>query len=143
MQDESHMDKSSSAYKRAVRQATAEYGSGSSIYRSGRIVTLYKQFGGIIEGPRHANKGLSRWFRERWVQVVPALERGAVVACGGQRLSSREGKACRPMNRISASTPITIAELLRLHPKADIIRAAKAKERDPEARLLWKTLTFC
>ena len=135
------MDKSSAAYRRAVQQATAEYGSGSSIYRSGRIVTLYKQFGGIIEGPRRANVGLSRWFRERWIQVVPALERGAVVACGGQRLSGRSGKACRPLHRISASTPITIAELLRIHPKSAIIRAAKSKERDPEARLVWKTLT--
>ena len=134
------MDKTSAAYKQAVRQANAEYGAKSSIYRSGRIVTLYKSLGGVIEGRAAADGGLTRWFRERWVQVVPYLERGAVVACGGQHLSRRAGKACRPLHRITADTPITIAELLRLHLKADIIRAAKAKERAPDKRLVWKTL---
>ena len=134
------MDKTSAAYKQAVRQANAEYGTKSSIYRSGRIVTLYKSLGGVIEGRASADSGLTRWFRERWIQVVPYLERGAVVACGGQHLSQRAGKACRPLRRITADTPITIAELLRLHTKAELIRAAKAKERDPDKRLVWKTL---
>ena len=61
------MDKSSAAYRRAVAQANAEYGTKSSIYRSGRIVTIYKSLGGIIEGRSSAKKGISRWFREQWV----------------------------------------------------------------------------
>jgi len=62
------MDKSSAVYRRAVKQ---EYGTKSSIYRSGRIVAIYKILGGVIEGRTSAKQGLSRWFREQWIQVVP------------------------------------------------------------------------
>ena len=135
------MDKSSAVYRRAVEQANAEYGTKSSIYRSGRIVAIYKSLGGVIKGRTSAKQGLSRWFREQWVQVVPYLEKKIIVACGGQRLSKSAGKACRPLRRITKATPITIPELLRLHPKSDLIRTAKIKERDPSKRVLWKTLT--
>jgi len=137
------MDKSTAVYRRAVAQANAEYGTKSSIYRSGRIVAIYKSLGGVIKGQTSAKKGLSRWFREQWVQVVPYLEKGIIVTCGGQHLSKSVGKACRPLRRITKETPITIAELLRLHSKSDLIRVAKSKERDPSKRVLWKTLTVC
>ena len=135
------MDKSSAAYRRAVKQADAEYGTKSSIYRSGRIVAIYKSLGGVIEGRTSAKQGLSRWFREQWIQVVPYLEKGLIVACGGRHLNKNAGKACRPLRRITKATPITIPELLRLHSKSDLIRTAKIKERDPSKRVLWKTLT--
>ena len=142
------MDKTSAAYKKAVRQANLEYGPGSSIYRSGRIVTLYKQLGGVLaEKPKSSRRGLSRWFREAWVQVIPYLERGQVVACGAERTRQQQlaaggpGKACRPLHRISKATPITIAELLQLHSKRAIVAAARAKERSPTSRVLWKMLT--
>ena len=131
------------AYRRALAQATSEFGAKSSVYRSARIVTLYKRLGGVI-GPRpHPRRGLSRWFREQWVQVVPFLENGLAVSCGGRRLGPRAGKACRPLRRVSAATPVTIPELLRLHPRRAIIRAAKAKERLPAARVIWRSLTVC
>ena len=146
------MDKSSAAYKDAVKQANAEYGPKSSIYRSGRIVTLYKSYGGVMAGPKRAivaakdaTTGLTRWFRERWVQVIPYLEEGVAAACGAAvtSRSAAAGKACRPLRRVTADTPITIGELLKLHKKSDIIKTAKAKERDPSRRVLWKTLTVC
>ena len=135
------MDKSSAAYRRAVKQADAEYGTKSSIYRSGRIVAIYKSLGGVIEGRTSAKQGLSRWFREQWIQVVPYQEKGLIVTCGGRHLNKNAGKACRPLRRITKATPITIPELLRLHSKSDLIRTAKIKERDPSKRVLWKTLT--
>jgi len=66
---------------------------------------------------------------------------GLIVVCGGQHLNKSAGKACRPLRRITTETPITIAELLRLHSKSDLVRTAKMKERDPSKRVLWKTLT--
>lgn len=138
------MDKSSAVYRRAVEQANAEYGTKSSIYRSSRIVTLYKNLGGKLSGTKKPKgQGLSRWFREAWVQVVPYLERGVVIECGGARAGANRGKACRPLHRITKETPITIKELLQLHSKSEIIRVAKRKERAPSTRVLWKTLTVC
>ena len=85
-------------------------------------------------------KGLSRWFKEEWVQVVPYLEKKNKKECGGEKVGKRVGKACRPLHRITKDTPITISELLNIHSKEDILHVAKQKERHPEKRVVWKTL---
>lgn len=85
-------------------------------------------------------KGLSRWFKEEWVQVVPYLEKKNKKECGGEKVGKRVGKACRPLHRITKDTPITISELLKIHSKEDILHVAKQKERHPEKRVVWKTL---
>ena len=57
------MDKESTIYKKAVNMANDEYGEKSSIYRSSRIVSLYKKLGGLIKSPKKSQKkGLNRWF---------------------------------------------------------------------------------
>lgn len=136
------MDKESTIYKKAVNMANDEYGEKSSIYRSSRIVSLYKKLGGLIKSPKKSQKkGLNRWFKEKWIQVVPYLEKGTIIECGGKHLSKSPGKSCRPLHRITKDTPITINELLKLHQKKDIIKVAKRKERFPSKRILWKTLS--
>ena len=145
------MDKTIPVYKKAIKMANKEYGEKSSIYRSSRIVSLYKKMGGKIsskKGKRSVKKsskqGLTRWFKEQWIQVVPYLEKGKVVECGGENMKWKRssGKACRPLYRITDETPITIEELLKLHDKKDIIKMAKKKERSPSKRVLWKGLVI-
>lgn len=145
------MDKTSPVYKKALEMANKEYGEKSSIYRSSRIVSLYKKMGGKIspkKGKKSVKKsrrqGLTRWFKEQWIQVVPYLEKGKVVECGGENMKWKRsaGKACRPLHRITDETPITIEELLKLHDKKDIIKMAKKKERSPSKRVLWKENRF-
>jgi Family of unknown function (DUF5872) len=134
------MDKESAIYKKALKMANDEYGEKSSIYRSSRIVSLYKKFGGRIT-KNSPKKGLTRWFKEKWVQVVPYLENKTIIECGGKRVSKSPGKSCRPLYRITKDTPITIDELLKLHNRNDIIKVAKSKERSPSKRIIWKTLS--
>ena len=142
------MDKTSPVYKKAIKMANKEYGEKSSIYRSSRIVSLYKKMGGKISAKKNvkksSKKGLTRWFKEQWIQVVPYLEKGKVVECGGENMKWKRsaGKACRPLHRITDETPITIEELLKLHDKKDIIKMAKKKEKSPSKRVLWKENRF-
>jgi hypothetical protein len=144
------MDKSSPIYKKALEMANKEYGKKSSIYRSSRIVSLYKKMGGKISAsPKkgkksNPKKGLTRWFKEQWIQVVPYLEKGKIIECGGENMKWKRsaGKACRPLHRITYETPITIEELLKLHNKKDIIKMAKKKERSPSKRVVWKGLVI-
>ena len=136
------MDKKSLEYEKALKKADQTYGTKSSIYRSSYIVKTYKELGGKIKNKKSPNKGLSRWFKEEWIQVVPYLEKKNKKECGGERVGKSVGKACRPLHRITKDTPITIPELLRLHSKEDILHVAKQKEKNPNKRVIWKTLSI-
>lgn len=134
------MDKTSKEYKRAYSDANKKYGEKSSIYRSAYIVKRYKELNGKFDEKKKPSieKGLKRWFSgEQWIRVVPYLERGEILPCGG---GGDRVHACRPLKRQNKSTPITIPELLKIHSKQDILKAAKNKEKFPEKRLLWKSL---
>ena len=156
------MDKQSPIYQRALDEANRVYGRHSSIYRSGYIVQQYKKMGGRMASPRKTSprKGLQRWFKEEWIQVVPYLTHGKVVACGrsvtqspkrsAKRSTKRSPKrsvtrsarrlpACRPLHRITDDTPITVAELVALHGKKNVLLAAQRKERSPAKRMNWRT----
>lgn len=163
------MDKQSNEYIKAIKTANDIYGTKSSIYRSSYIVKKYKEFGGKIKksptkspkkSPTKTSKksieksltktpkksrektGLTRWFKEEWIQVVPYLEYSKIIECGGVHMNKSPGKACRPLYRITKDTPITIKELLDIHSKKDIIKVAKQKEKSPLKRLVWKSLNL-
>lgn len=133
------MDKQSEAYKKALNEANKVYGNKSNIYRSSYIVKKYKDFGGIYEEERtEKNEKLTRWYKEKWVSIIPLLEENKIIQCG----SSSENEGCRPLIRINKNTPITIYELLEIHKKKDILKMAYLKKKYPNIRVDWKTLTF-
>ena len=71
-------------------------------YTSGRLVQEYKARGGRYRGGQGATKGLSRWFREKWIDVCTGQP------CGrrrGKRSRSRPFPYCRPTVRVSSRTP--------------------------------------
>lgn len=80
-----------------------------SAYRSGRVVAEYKKrfkkkYGSKkspYKGKKNKNKGLSRWFREKWRN-----QRGGV----GYK---KKGDVYRPTRRITKKTPRTYSELSR------------------------------
>jgi len=130
------MNKKSPIYKKSLEKANKVFGQKSSAYRSAYIVKTYKELGGKIDSTKPPN--LERWFKEKWIQVIPYLESGKIVDCGNKTKSP--GKACRPLKRISKNTPITIKELEQLHSKKDLIKTAKIKDKSPNKRVIWKTL---
>jgi len=136
------MDKSSKAYIKAKNEADKHYGINTSIYKSVYIVKKYKENGGLFEGDKPPeSKGIKRWMKEKWIQVVPYLKNGEIVECGAS-YQSKNGKACRPLERMNNETPITIKELLQIHTKSDLIKAATEKEKNPQKRLNWKSLNI-
>ena len=133
------MDKNSKAYKKALNEANEVYGTKSNIYRSSYIVQKYKEYGGRFKEERkERNEQLTRWYKEKWISLIPYLEKGQIIQCGSP--SGNEG--CRPLIRINKNTPITIGELLQIHKKNDILKMAYLKKMNPDIRVDWKSLTF-
>jgi hypothetical protein len=129
------MNKSSSIYKKSLEKTNKVYGTKTSAYRSAYLVKTYKELGGKMS---NKSPKLDRWFKEKWIQVVPYLEQQKIVECGKKTKSV--GKACRPLKRITKDTPITIKELQKIHSKEDLIKVAKIKDNSPNKRILWKIL---
>ena len=82
-----------------------------SAYRSAMLVRLYKEAGGTYSGKADINSGISKWMRERWVNV-----RGDT----GYKFKS---DIYRPTIRINDKTPTTYQELT----KEEIERARREK----------------
>ena len=51
--------------------------------------------------------GLTRWFKEKWVDVKTGKP------CGRQKGEKRGYPACRPSKRVSSKTPKTASEMSR------------------------------
>lgn len=122
-------------YKEAKNIANKTYGKKSSAYKSMFIVSTYKKLGGKYSGKKSV-KGVDRWNKENWIQILPYLKNGKKISCG----YGSNNKACRPFKRIDKNTPITINEMLKIHKKEDIIKIAEKKKKNMDLRVNWKTL---
>ena len=125
-------------YNAVKTEAKAKYKRYPSLYASAWIVKEYKRRGGKYKGEK-TKDGVDRWFKERWVQVIPFLKSGRVVECGEE---NRDTKACRPLKRVDADTPITMTELIKLHRKSDILEMARRKNKSMNRRVNWEKLEF-
>ena len=123
-------------YKVVVKEAKKKFESWPSAYASMWVQKRYQELGGEYT---KKGVGLKNWRREHWIQVLPLLKDGKVVACGDD---NKETKACRPTVRVNKDSPITIQELLELHSVEDIIKAAEKKNANMSKRLNWKELTL-
>ena len=121
-------------YRKARKKADETYKKNSA-YKSMFIVTTYKKLGGKYSGKKE-NKGVKRWNKEKWIQVVPFLESGKKIACG----FGSDSKGCRPSKRIDKDTPTTIQELLKKHNKNDLLKVARQKKKDMSKRVNWDKL---
>lgn len=122
-------------YKKAKKKADETY-SRHSAYKSMYIQKVYKDLGGRYKGKKNT-KGVSRWNKEEWIQVIPFLKDGKKIACGED---NKKTKVCRPMKRIDSKTPITLPELLKLHSKTALLSLSQKKNKDMDKRVYWKTL---
>lgn len=78
-----------------------------SAYASGLVVQRYKAAGGEYEGCARAEGGLTKWFREKWVNVC----RPDLPACGRATAGMSEAEyrraypKCRPLKVAKAMAP--------------------------------------
>lgn len=121
-------------YNKVKEEAKNKFIRYPSIYASSWIVKEYKKRGGEYSGKK-TKVGISRWYKEEWIQVLPYLKNGKKIQCGS---SNKDGKACRPLKRIDRNTPITIPELLKIHSKSKMIKMAGEKEKNMSRRVYWK-----
>jgi hypothetical protein len=86
-------------YERATRQVKATVRRWPSAYASGLVVQAYKAVGGQYGGCGRSDAGLTRWFRERWVDVCrPRLPPCGRPAAGAtERAYRRAYPKCRPL----------------------------------------------
>jgi len=126
-------------YKKVKDEVKSRVKSYPSAYASQQIVKEYKDRGGKYKGSKDS-KGVSKWNRERWIQVEPYLKNKKIIECGNR--TETKGKACRPLIRIDDKTPITISELLKIHSKSKLLKLANEKQKNPERRINWKKGTI-
>jgi hypothetical protein len=119
-------------YNKVKKMADRKFASKTGIYKSSWIVKKYKSLGGKYQGKKSKSSGLSRWFKEKWVDLNRPISNksGKIIgykSCGRKSALKSPGKypLCRPSKKISFKTPKTIKEIN----KKSITKAKKEKAR--------------
>ena len=119
-------------YDKVKKMADRKFASKTGIYRSSWIVKKYKSLGGKYKGSKSKKSGLSRWFKEKWVDLNRPIKNksGKIIGykpCGRKSALKSSGKypLCRPSKKISLKTPRTIKEIN----KKGITKAKKEKAK--------------
>lgn len=127
------MDKNSTAYKKAKREADQKYEKHSA-YKSMYISKRYKELGGTYKDNTKKDTKLSTWRKERWVVVEPYLKEGKKIACGSEKAPNIH--SCRPTKRINKNTPTTLDSLIELHGKKKLLELVALKKKGK--RINWE-----
>lgn len=97
-------------YNRIKLEANKKFKAPSSIYRSSWIVKEYIRRGGKYSGKKDMYSGLSRWYKEDWVDLNRPTVSGEYESCGRVQASGKY-PLCRPTKRITKDTPKTYKEI--------------------------------
>ena len=128
-------------YESVTAEAKRRFKRWPSAYGSMWVQKTYTSRGGTYSvGENDAQ--LLRWRNEKWIQVIPYLTSGKVVECGSGVSNSRDAKVCRPLHRVTPSTPITIGELVEKFGNIRLLELAKKKHADMEGTVHWSKNRF-
>lgn len=114
-------------YKKIKNKIKKKYKNWPSAYASAALVKEYKAQGGTYEKGRK-NEGVSRWMREKWVDVCHWPKR---VPCGRSKSRKRRFPYCRPSVRISKQTP----KLVQKMKISEVKKMCKRKRRNSRKRM--------
>tara|TARA_R110000803_G_scaffold116476_1_gene185071 strand:- start:456 stop:812 length:357 start_codon:yes stop_codon:yes gene_type:complete len=106
-------------YEKVKKEIYKKYPKHSA-YRSGLLVKEYKERGGKYTGKKKSNKGLSRWFKEKWKTQ------------DGKTEYQNKDDIFRPTKRITKETPTILKELSK----------TEVKEAQKEKKLKGRVLKF-
>lgn len=103
----------------------------TSAYKSAWIVAEYKRRGGVYKEDGQV-RGLTRWFKEKWVDLErPRADGKGYEACGRPRATARGTyPLCRPSRRVAEATPKTVAEIDKARLPAIERRKQRVKYRE-------------
>ena len=91
--------------KKGIESKLKLEGARWNAYSSAELVRKYKKGGGEYSGKRNKNTGISRWFREEWIDVCYYPKK---KPC---KKSEQQMPYCRPSKRVTKKTPTTASEL--------------------------------
>ena len=103
--------------KNTVKRKVARW---PSAYASGQVVKMYRRLGGKYKGKR-SSSSLSRWYKERWMDVCTGKP------CGRKRSSKKGYPYCRPSRKISSKTPKLISQFSKSELKRRCLKKRKLK----------------
>ena len=118
-------------YEKIKIEAKHKFKVWPSAYASGWVVKEYKRRGGKYSGKKSSSKGISRWYKEKWINVCKLPK---IVSCGRSKLSRSWKKNypyCRPSIKVSPLTP-RIAKSLS---KNEIKKRCSIKRKSPLTRM--------
>lgn len=122
-------------YNKVKSEAKKKFDVYPSIYASSWIVKEYKKRGGKYKGKKPKNSGLTRWYKEKWIDTCKYPK---IVPCGRKSLKNmsytkvkRSYPYCRPLYKVNKKTPKTVKELS----KAKIRQYCSKKKINPKKRM--------
>jgi hypothetical protein len=118
-------------YNKIKAEAKNKFKIWPSAYASGWVVQEYKRKGGKYSGKKSKSKGISRWYKEKWINICELPKK---VSCGRSKLSKSWKKNypyCRPSVKVNRSTPRLASSLT----KEDIKKRCSIKRKSPLKRL--------
>lgn len=113
-------------YAKVKAEADKKFLAPTSVYKSAWIVAEYKKRGGIyIED--NQKRGLTQWFKEKWVDLERPRRNGKGYEECGRAKATTKGTypLCRPSKRVNATTPKTVAEI----DKSNLKTLERAKQK--------------
>ena len=122
-------------YNKVKQEAKKKFKVWPSAYASGWLVKEYKRRGGKYTGKKSTSTGISRWYKEKWINVCKLPKK---VSCGRSKLSSTWKKNypyCRPSIRVTSGTPRLASQLS----KQEIQRRCKRKRKSPMKKVIVKS----
>ena len=124
-------------YNKVKDEAKKKFDVYPSIYANSWLVREYKKRGGKYKGKKPSNSGLTRWYKENWIDTCEYLK-GKTKKCGRSSVKNmsytKKKKSypyCRPLHRVSKKTPKTVKELS----KAKLRRLCMKKKSNPKKRM--------
>lgn len=111
------------------------------IYKNLQMIREMKKNPKYADYLKHAKTEgkINRWMDEMWVDVKEALK-GNYKPCGRKSIKEKPYPVCRPMKKVSASTPVTLPTLIEKGATNKLKKAIKEKEKNPNFRIQFKKM---
>lgn len=119
-------------YAKVKAAAKKKFTTYPSIYANSWVVSEYKRRGGKYRcsGKSASRGGLTKWYREKWVDLSRPLAHGGWASCGRPKVDAAHWREsypkCRPLAEAKKMTSAEIRSAVRRKRKA-VLRSRRGK----------------
>jgi hypothetical protein len=96
-------------YSKVKKLADSKFLAKTSIYKSSWIVSEYKKLGGKYIDKKDTSSGLSRWYKEKWIDLNRPIKDSKNKTIGYEKCGRSDKKdkypLCRPSVKVNKDTP--------------------------------------